>query len=218
MEIFTDYGVAFTFVAPIVKAGSDDLAVSGDWTPATGDVQISKDGGAFANVGTLPSAATAGWVWTVSASEAECYRGVIRTVDSATKAVKDQVFMFRTLPPGAIAVFKVSSATANTITFPNVAPFSTWADNQPNGNVVVIHGGTGKNQAGAAIQSYVSSTRVATLDRSLTTTLDSTSVGVIYPQASQGTTTESLILVDVRKINNTTVNGAGTSGDLWRGA
>jgi hypothetical protein len=217
MEIFRDYGVGFTFVAPIIKAGTDDFAVSGDWTPATGDVMISKDGAAFSNIGTLPSAATAGWLWTVSATEAECYFGAIRVVDSATKAVKDQFFMFRTLPPGAIAVFKVSAATANTITFPNVAPFNTWADNQPNGCAVVIHGGTGKNQGSPSIQSFVASTRVATLDRSLAITLDGTSVGVIYPQAVQGTTPESLVLADARRMNGATIQGDGTSGNLWRG-
>lgn len=208
MELFADYGVGFTFNAPMVKAGSDDLALSADWTPATGDVKISKDGGAFANIGTLPTAATADWVWTVSAAEAEAKRIAIRVIDSATKAVKDQTFLIRTLPQGAIAACKLSAATANTITFPNVAPFNTWADNQPNGNVFVAHGGTGANQAGAAIQSYVASTRVATLDRSLTVTFDTTTVGVLYPAPAQGTTPGSYINANVKAVDDGTTEAA----------
>lgn len=216
MQIQADYGVAFTFVAPIVKAGSDDLAVSGDYTPATGDVKISKDGGAFADVTTLPSASTVGWLWTVTATEAEASLIAIQLVDSATKAVKDQFFLIRTLPHGAIAPVKLSAATANTITFPNVAPFNTWADNQPNGNIFVPHGGTGKHQAGVAIQSYVASTRVATLDRSMTVTFDTTTVGILYPAPAQGTTPEAATRADVQYINGVEVLGAGTSGDKWR--
>lgn len=202
MQIQGEYGVALSFVAPILKAGTRDLAVSGDWTPASGDVQVSKDGGAYANITTLPTAATTGWVWALSATEMEASLVAVRTVDSATKAVDDQVFLIRTLPPGAIAACKLGAATANTITFPNVAPFNTWADNQPNGNVFVAHGGTGKHQAGATIESYVASTRVATLDRSLTVTFDTTTVGVLYPAPAQGTTVASYVKANVKAVDD----------------
>ncbi len=216
MEIQGDYGVALTFVMPIVKAGSDDLAVSGDWTPASGDVMVSKDGGAYANITTLPTAATTAWVWTLSATEQEAIRVAIRVVDSATKAVKDQFFLVKNLPHGAIAACKLADATANTITFPNVAPFNTWADNQPNGNVFVPHGGTGKHQAGVAIESYVASTRVATLDRSMTVTLDTTTVGVLYPSPAQGTTAASYVKSNVKAINDVGITGTGVVGDEFQ--
>ena len=45
---------------PIIKRGVVDYAVSADWTPATGDVKVSKDGGAAANITNLPTAVAMG--------------------------------------------------------------------------------------------------------------------------------------------------------------
>ena len=56
MMLLAKYNTATDFYIPMVKRGVVDLAVSADWTPATGDVKLSKDGGADANIGTLPSA------------------------------------------------------------------------------------------------------------------------------------------------------------------
>lgn len=46
-------GQPFTLSLPLVAAGSDDWKTTP--TIAAGDIKISKDGGAFANVGTLPA-------------------------------------------------------------------------------------------------------------------------------------------------------------------
>ena len=56
------YGVALAsgdnyIVIPLVKRAVVDFSATADWTPAAGDVRVSKDGGAtWANVGTLPVA------------------------------------------------------------------------------------------------------------------------------------------------------------------
>src|ERR1051325_11895517 len=47
------YATAVTIPFDMIKAATLDFAVGADWTPATGDVKVSIDGGAFANVGTL---------------------------------------------------------------------------------------------------------------------------------------------------------------------
>ena len=54
------YGTARHIYIAIPKAGSANHAVSADWTPAAGDVKISKDGGAAANVTNLPTAIAMG--------------------------------------------------------------------------------------------------------------------------------------------------------------
>ena len=92
------YGVGFTFIIPIVKAGVSDFAVAADWTPAAGDVSISKDGGAAANLTTLPEFITSvGWKFTVSATEAEAGQININIVDQdATKAIEDQHVIIET--------------------------------------------------------------------------------------------------------------------------
>lgn len=85
---------------PIIKRGVVDFAVSGDWSPAAGDVKVSKDGGSAANIGTLPTAVTMGngamWKFVFSDSELQCKVLAVTVVDSTTKAVEDQMFLVET--------------------------------------------------------------------------------------------------------------------------
>jgi hypothetical protein len=71
-----------------------DFAVTADWTPATGDTKISKDGGNFANTTNNPSAVggtgSAGWTLTVTNTELSAAEVNIQVIDAATKAVEDQ--------------------------------------------------------------------------------------------------------------------------------
>ena len=53
----------------IRKSGSDTFATGSDWSPAAGDVKVSKDGGAQANITTLPSYSNGSWEFTLSATE-----------------------------------------------------------------------------------------------------------------------------------------------------
>ncbi len=88
------YGVATHLYKPIVKRGVVDFAVGADWTPAGGDVKISKDGGAAANVTNLPTAITMGntamWDYSITATEMQANVINITVADSATKVVEDQ--------------------------------------------------------------------------------------------------------------------------------
>lgn len=94
------YGVARHIYIPIVKRAVVDFAVSADWTPAAGDVKISKDGGAAANVTNLPTAIamgnTAYWDFSLTATEMQAAQVVVTVADSATKAVEDQSFVIET--------------------------------------------------------------------------------------------------------------------------
>lgn len=85
---------------PMIKRGVVDFAVSADWTPAAGDVKVSKDGGAAANIGTLPTAVAMGngayWKFVFSDAELSCKRLIVTVADSATKAVEDQAFIVET--------------------------------------------------------------------------------------------------------------------------
>lgn len=100
-QVFTaKYGVQTIFPFFIQKRGFPDLAATADWTPATGDVKISKDSGNFANVTNLPTAVggsgSVGWTITLTATEMQAARLVIQIVDSATKAVEDDGFTVET--------------------------------------------------------------------------------------------------------------------------
>src|SRR5512138_3225729 len=81
---------------PIVKRGVIDFAVSADWTPAAGDVKVSKDGGAQANITTLPTFSNGAWEFQFSGTELSAKQLEVMVVDSATKAVEDQCFLIET--------------------------------------------------------------------------------------------------------------------------
>lgn len=84
-------GTGADIIIPIVKAGSADFSVAADWTPVAGDVKISKNGGAAANIATLPVFVTSiGWKFVFSDAELTAARININVVDSATKAIEDQ--------------------------------------------------------------------------------------------------------------------------------
>lgn len=94
MFLWAKYGTQTSFRFPMVKRGATDFAASGDWTPATGDTKISKDGGNVANTTNNPAAVggTGSIVWTltVTATELQCAEANVQIVDSATKVVEDQ--------------------------------------------------------------------------------------------------------------------------------
>ncbi len=94
------YATATNLYLPMIKRGQVDFAVGADWTPATGDVKVSIDGGAAANIGTLPTAIamgnTAMWDFTISSGETTGKKIAVTVADSATKAVEDQMFIIET--------------------------------------------------------------------------------------------------------------------------
>ena len=93
------YGEEATIIFPVVKRSAVDLAVSADWTPATGDTKISKDNGNDANTTNNPAApaSTAGkWALTLTATEMQAASIAITIIDSATKAVEDQFILIET--------------------------------------------------------------------------------------------------------------------------
>jgi len=184
------WGTAYTFRAPVVKAGSTNYAIVGtDWTPVAGDVKISKDGGAFANIATLPSTVTlsgsAAWTWTLSAAETEATEIVIQVIDQdVTKVIQDQFFRLQTTKAGALQVGvpqAAQSAGDTAITLDATAAAQT---DFYKGSVVTIISGDGANQA-RIITAYNGSTKVATIDRGwdvALTTGGTRSVFAVFPQ------------------------------------
>ena len=94
------YGEARVIEIPIVKRAVVDFALGADWTPAAGDVTITKDGGAAANVTNLPTALAMGntalWSFSLTATEMQAARVVVTVADAATKVVEDQAFVIET--------------------------------------------------------------------------------------------------------------------------
>lgn len=94
MYLWAKYGTQTDIRFAMVKRGVVDLAVSADWTPATGDTKASKDGGSVANTTNNPAAVagtgSVSWKLTLTATELQAAEVNVQIVDSATKAVEDQ--------------------------------------------------------------------------------------------------------------------------------
>jgi len=100
MIILRKYNTATHIYIPIIKRGVVDFSVGADWTPVAGDVKISKDGGAAANVTNLPTAIamgnTAMWDFNLTATELQAAKIMITVADAVTKTVEDQCIAIET--------------------------------------------------------------------------------------------------------------------------
>ncbi len=97
MEVLRVRNVAATIYFPMIKAGLQDFAQGGDWTPVAADTKVSIDGGAFANSNAVPVHEGQG-IWSLALTGAEINGKitVIGIVDAATKAVEDQAILVAT--------------------------------------------------------------------------------------------------------------------------
>lgn len=195
MVIKGTWGMALSFTAPIIKAGSRDFALAADWTPAAGDVKLSKDNGNVADVGTLPSiqggTGAAVWEFVLSASEMEVRRSTIQVVDAATKVIEDQAFYIETGAgdPGITFVGKATAGAAGSITLPAGA---SSVNNAYRGQTAELRGGTGAGTS-RVITAYDGTTKVATVEPNWPTTPDNTSIVYLHASAPGPTTDVPLV-------------------------
>jgi hypothetical protein len=77
----------------IRKASSGTFATGSDWSPASGDVKVSKDGGAEANIGTLPAYSNGQWEFVLSGTELTAKNVHVRVSNAA---VDDEDFNVET--------------------------------------------------------------------------------------------------------------------------
>lgn len=179
MEFEREYGVACTVEVPMIKLASDDFAASGDWTPASGDTKISKDGGAAADLGSNPSALTMGngatWKFSLTAAEMQAARVAITVVDATSgKAVKDQQINIRTFGhPSAADPRDVelagTASSANTTTAVLAATSDFGANYLPGKRIQIVGTGAGTRPQDRMIASttYGGGAYTVSFDRAL---------------------------------------------------
>lgn len=93
MEILRKRNATCTIYFPMIVRGAADFATNTDWTPASGDIEYSVDGGAFTTTATATPTHEGGGIWSlaIAASEVNGRITVIKIVDqTATKEVEDQ--------------------------------------------------------------------------------------------------------------------------------
>jgi len=107
MEVLGEFGLAQTFFVPLIDRGTLDFE-STPVTFAAGDVTLSIDAGAFANIGTLPSHEGNGiYSFPLTAAETAGTRIVVVLIDqSSPKLWEDQAVILSTTLGGQIAASK----------------------------------------------------------------------------------------------------------------
>lgn len=96
MEILRKYNTATSIYFPLIDAGAADFE-STPVTFASGDTQISKDGGTFANTTNNPAHEGNGiYSLALTATEMQAALIVVTIIDSATKAWEDQAAIIAT--------------------------------------------------------------------------------------------------------------------------
>jgi len=142
MSILIPWGVAITLEGiPLVTRGSVDLRANP--TLASGDVKLSKDGAAFANLATLPTVTPASGTAvrvTLSATEAEFTRGVIAFIDTATKEWEDQTLLLHTPLAEGCLCGKITSGTPSTTSFISAQLVGTNTDQYRNAYIAFLSG------------------------------------------------------------------------------
>lgn len=139
-----------------------------------------------------------------------------RTLDVAATGEAGLDLANINVPVGAIPALGIvdnGTLQAATSTTAQLRSAASFADDRLIGMTLVITGGTGIGQS-RIITDYVNATDTASVD-AWTTTPDNTSTYVVI--ATAPSSTSALLPVDVKKMNGATVQGAGTSGDKWRG-
>ena len=91
---FRKYGVEFTVDFELYEVDGVDLRV--DWTPAAADCEVQKDGGNFVQCTNTAIAEDGTYSITITATEAEAARIVIKVVDAATKVFLDKIILVET--------------------------------------------------------------------------------------------------------------------------
>jgi len=115
MPFLRRYGVSDTIQFPMIKRGVVDFASgSADWVPATGDTLISIDLASRSYAANLPVANGAAWALTLTAGELTGKQIRVAIVDSATKAVEDQMILIETY--GNVAAQQPWDFNASTVT------------------------------------------------------------------------------------------------------
>lgn len=115
--ILAKYGVACIISFPLIKAGSNNFAGTGDYTEASGDVKIIKDraaGGANAtnSMGANLVGNSTEWALQLTATEMQAKEVVVKIADAATKAIEDtQINIYTYGDANAWIPFDLSQAT-----------------------------------------------------------------------------------------------------------
>lgn len=172
MAYYRQYGqgTGADVIVPHVKAAGGAL-LGADWTPATGDVKISKDGAAAANIATLPTYVTdVGWKYVFSDAELQAGISRIRLAAAVTEATLPDGFDIETIghpsaqhSTGSRGTLETTIATLSSQTVFTLTDGSD-DDDAYNGWTAIIEDASGQYQvAHETVSDYDGGTQQVTL-------------------------------------------------------
>lgn len=146
MEVLRKYGESCTLLFPLIDAGAADFEAT-PVTFASGDTQVSKDEGAFANTTNNPAHEGNGiYSLVLTATEMQAARVVVTLIDSATKAWEDQAVVISTYGnASAQHAFDLDTAT-QAVDVTSISGDATAAD-----NLEADYDGTGYNKSASTV-------------------------------------------------------------------
>jgi hypothetical protein len=212
-------GTGADIVIPMVKVGGSDFALGPDWTPAVGDIKVSKDNGTAANIATLPVFITdVGWKFVFSNAELTAARININIADSAPKAIEDQHIIINTYG-NTLAQHAFDLDTAEqSVDMVKISGDSTAAD-----NLELDYDGTGYDKSNSTIGTCTTNTDMVTLADLFTTQMvESYAADGVAPTMAQALflvqqrATEFAIIssaLTIKKLDGTTTAAVLTLND-----
>lgn len=213
---------AFTFrIGPFVDATDGDTAETG-LTISQADIQISKNGGAFAQTSASPTTThdADGWYQCpLTATDTNTLGPLtVKITESGALKVWEHFMVvpaavYDTLVAGIIPMqgnstygtMQSGSTSSNAV----LASATSFVDDLVIGSTLVITGGTGAGQS-RVIHDWVSSTDTASISPNWTTTPDNTSTYVVVPTPPAPTNSAALPAVNATQVGGQTASASGT--------
>jgi hypothetical protein len=189
------------------KFGASDFATGSDWTPAAGDVKVSIDEGAEANIGTLPTYTNGWWIYTFTGGETTGKSIRVKIVDAATKVINDDYFEIET-DGNASAMWPPDYANATSLGLVNLDATVSSRSTYAGGAVASVTGNVGGNVVGSvgSVTGAVGSV-TGNVGGNVTGSVGSIS-GITFP-----TNFSSLIVLNGRVVTELSVhNGTAQAG------
>jgi hypothetical protein len=155
MADLAKYGVAYTFMIPILKIDDTDFLTT--WTPATGDVKVHKNQGSAVNITTLPTyVATGQWKFSLSATEMQAKEILVYINDALAE---EQVHRIQTYGHASAAIVgdldnldaAISTRSDFDETTDSVDVGSISGDTTAADNLELDYDGTGYNKTNSTI-------------------------------------------------------------------
>lgn len=220
MSELRKYGAGSTVYFPLIDFGATDFE-STPVTFASGDTEISKDGGAFANTNSNPAHEGNGiYSLVLTATEMQAAEIVITVIDqTATKLWEDQAIIISTYGNASAQHAFDLDVAEQTVDAVKISGSSTAADNVE-ANIGNLDATVSSRSSHSAADVWTSGTRVLTANTNLNDPTAATTADAVLDELLSGHTTAGSLGKAVGDLDtnvDTTVSSRSShsAADVW---